>query len=222
MADRLTPERRSWNMSRIRGKNTKPELLVRRLLHAKGYRYRLHGTTRGGRLPGNPDLVFTSRHKVIFVNGCFWHFHPVVVYQPAGQLTGTARSGEVPLGGGHDRSLHEDVPGPGKALGVAQPCFVGKLPHMAPDFGEIVDAGLPEGVPGPHLQQDIDERAGLEVVAGKPVGEDVENGQQLLLRGVAPAPGSGNYAVHGPLPVPAFQESQHELVLGREMPVEAR
>lgn len=83
MADKLTPERRSWNMSRIRGKNTKPELLVRRLLHAKGYRYRLHGTTRGGRLPGNPDLVFAGRHKVIFVNGCFWHFHDCRVGQHA-------------------------------------------------------------------------------------------------------------------------------------------
>jgi DNA mismatch endonuclease (patch repair protein) len=75
MVDRLTPEQRSWNMSRIRGKNTKPELLVRSLLHAKGYRYRLHGHARGGKLPGNPDLVFSGRHKVIFVNGCFWHFH---------------------------------------------------------------------------------------------------------------------------------------------------
>lgn len=183
MVDKLTPERRSWNMSRIRGKNTKPELIVRRLLHAKGYRYRLHGTARGGRLPGSPDLVFASRHKVIFVNGCFWHFHdcrvgqhapkanaefwetkrtrtrnrdaeqrrqlesagwvvltvwecelkdpsalerqldaflrgtapetslnPVVVDEPAGQLTGTARCGEVPLGGRNDRPLHEDVP----------------------------------------------------------------------------------------------------------------
>lgn len=75
MADRLTPAQRSWNMSRIRGKNTKPELLVRRLLHAKGYRYRLHGTAGKIRLPGNPDLVFAARRKVIFVNGCFWHFH---------------------------------------------------------------------------------------------------------------------------------------------------
>lgn len=83
MADSLTPERRSWNMSRIRGKNTKPELLVRRLLHAKGYRYRLHGTARGGRLPGNPDLVFAGRRKVIFVNGCFWHFHDCRVGQHA-------------------------------------------------------------------------------------------------------------------------------------------
>jgi DNA mismatch endonuclease (patch repair protein) len=75
MADKLTPEQRSWNMSRIRGKNTKPELLVRRLLHAKGYRYRLHGQAGKDRLPGNPDLVFAGRRKVIFVNGCFWHFH---------------------------------------------------------------------------------------------------------------------------------------------------
>lgn len=75
MADKLTPEQRSWNMSRIRGKNTKPELLVRRLLHAKGYRYRLHGRSGSIRLPGNPDLVFAGRRKVIFINGCFWHFH---------------------------------------------------------------------------------------------------------------------------------------------------
>lgn len=73
--DLLTPQQRSRNMSRIRGKDTKPELLVRRLLHAKGYRYRLHGMAAGGKLPGSPDLVFAGRRKVIFVNGCFWHFH---------------------------------------------------------------------------------------------------------------------------------------------------
>ena len=83
MADKLTPEQRSWNMSRIRGKNTKPELLVRRLLHAKGYRYRLHGKAGHARLPGRPDLVFAGRRKVIFVNGCFWHFHDCRVGQHA-------------------------------------------------------------------------------------------------------------------------------------------
>jgi DNA mismatch endonuclease (patch repair protein) len=57
-------------MSRIRSKGTKPELLVRRLLHALGYRYRLHV-----RLPGTPDLVFTKRRKVILIHGCFWHRH---------------------------------------------------------------------------------------------------------------------------------------------------
>lgn len=59
-------------MSRIGGVNTKPELMVRRALHAQGYRYRLHG--RG--LPGRPDLVFGSRRVVVFVHGCFWHRHP--------------------------------------------------------------------------------------------------------------------------------------------------
>ncbi|MBB3835209.1 DNA mismatch endonuclease (patch repair protein) [Xanthomonas arboricola] len=69
--DRLTPERRSWLMSRVKSKDTKPELLVRRLVFRMGYRYRLHGKS----LPGKPDLVFPSRHKVIFVHGCFWHGH---------------------------------------------------------------------------------------------------------------------------------------------------
>ena len=58
-------------MSRIRGKDTQPELLVRRLAHSLGYRYRLHVS----KLPGRPDLVFSSRRKVIFVHGCFWHGH---------------------------------------------------------------------------------------------------------------------------------------------------
>lgn len=70
--DTLTPAQRSEQMSRVRSKDTKPELAVRRLVHSLGYRYRLHGK----KLPGNPDLVFASRQKVIFVHGCFWHRHP--------------------------------------------------------------------------------------------------------------------------------------------------
>jgi len=70
--DTLTPEQRSERMSRVRGRDTKPELLVRRLVHSMGYRYRLHRRD----LPGKPDLVFPARRKVIFVHGCFWHRHP--------------------------------------------------------------------------------------------------------------------------------------------------
>lgn len=70
--DTLTLDERSERMARIRGKDTKPELLVRRLIHGMGYRYRLHG--KG--LPGRPDLVFPGHRKVIFVHGCFWHRHP--------------------------------------------------------------------------------------------------------------------------------------------------
>ncbi len=69
--DPLTPEQRRLNMSRVRGKNTKPELLIRRALHATGLRYRLHGA----KLPGKPDLVFPARRAVVFVHGCFWHGH---------------------------------------------------------------------------------------------------------------------------------------------------
>lgn len=71
MTDTLTRERRSWNMSRILGKNTKPELALRSLLHRNGYRFRLHDR----RLPGSPDIVLPKHRTVIFVNGCFWHRH---------------------------------------------------------------------------------------------------------------------------------------------------
>lgn len=71
MPDPLTAEQRSALMAQIRSKNTKPEMLVRRLTHGLGYRYRLHAQN----LPGKPDLVFRSRKKAIFVHGCFWHLH---------------------------------------------------------------------------------------------------------------------------------------------------
>lgn len=69
--DTLTQAERSARMALVRAKNTKPELLVRRLVHGMGYRYRLHRRD----LPGTPDLVFPSRSKVIFIHGCFWHRH---------------------------------------------------------------------------------------------------------------------------------------------------
>ena len=69
--DTLTPAQRSERMSLVRSKDTKPEMLVRRLVHGMGYRYSLH--RRG--LPGKPDMVFPSRSKIIFVHGCFWHRH---------------------------------------------------------------------------------------------------------------------------------------------------
>ena len=69
--DKLSRERRSWNMSRIQGKNTLPEILVRSLLHRLGYRFRLHRRD----LPGRPDIVLSRYCTVIFVHGCFWHRH---------------------------------------------------------------------------------------------------------------------------------------------------
>jgi DNA mismatch endonuclease (patch repair protein) len=69
--DRFDPLTRSEMMSRIRGRDTKPEMLLRRSLHALGLRYRLHDR----KLPGTPDLVFPRYHAVVFVHGCFWHAH---------------------------------------------------------------------------------------------------------------------------------------------------
>tara|TARA_R110002072_G_scaffold222599_1_gene379675 strand:- start:565 stop:984 length:420 start_codon:yes stop_codon:yes gene_type:complete len=71
MVDHVTPERRSFIMSNVGQKNTKPEVVLRRALHALGYRYRLHRRD----LPGTPDIVFPSRRKIIVMHGCFWHGH---------------------------------------------------------------------------------------------------------------------------------------------------
>ena len=69
--DNLTPQRRSWNMGRIKSGNTAPELLVRSILHRAGYRFRLHRKD----LPGTPDIVLPRLRVAIFVHGCFWHRH---------------------------------------------------------------------------------------------------------------------------------------------------
>jgi len=71
MADVHSKETRSYNMSRIRSKDTKPELLVRRFLHKNGFRYRLHVKD----LPGKPDIVLPKYKTVVFIHGCFWHGH---------------------------------------------------------------------------------------------------------------------------------------------------
>lgn len=72
MPDTMTREQRHFCMSRIRGKDTRPEMVVRKWLHSKGFRYSLHSR----KLPGCPDIVLRRFHTVIFVNGCFWHGHP--------------------------------------------------------------------------------------------------------------------------------------------------
>lgn len=71
MADKLSPRARSDLMGRVKNKDTGPEIIVRRIAHGLGFRFRLHGKD----LPGRPDLVFRRRRKVIFVHGCFWHRH---------------------------------------------------------------------------------------------------------------------------------------------------
>ena len=69
--DRISRERRSWNMSRIHGRDTKPEVAVRSVLHGLGLRFRLHRRD----LPGRPDIVLSRHRSAVFVHGCFWHRH---------------------------------------------------------------------------------------------------------------------------------------------------
>ena len=71
MTDVFSNEKRSWIMSRVKGRDTKPELLVRSIFHRMGFRFRLHRHD----LPGSPDIVLPRHGKVIFVHGCFWHGH---------------------------------------------------------------------------------------------------------------------------------------------------
>jgi DNA mismatch endonuclease (patch repair protein) len=77
MADVVDQATRSRMMSGIRGKNTRPELVVRKALHARGFRYRLHAKE----LPGRPDLVLPKHHAVIFIHGCFWHGHECSLFK---------------------------------------------------------------------------------------------------------------------------------------------
>jgi len=95
--DTLTPEERSERMSRIRSKGMRPEMFVRKLVFALGYRYRLHARD----LPGCPDLVFRPRRKVIFVHGCFWHHH---LHCPIGRMPKSRLDFWKPkLEGNHER-----------------------------------------------------------------------------------------------------------------------
>jgi DNA mismatch endonuclease (patch repair protein) len=71
MADVFSEEKRSWIMARVRGRDTKPEIIVRSFVHRMGYRFRIHCRE----LPGNPDIVLPRHRKAIFVHGCFWHGH---------------------------------------------------------------------------------------------------------------------------------------------------
>lgn len=101
MADRIDAETRSRNMSRIRSKGMKPEMIVRRAAHRLGYRFRLHRKD----LPGTPDLVFPARRKVIFVHGCFWHQHS----DPSCKAAHTPRSNDAYWGPKLRRNVARDV-----------------------------------------------------------------------------------------------------------------
>lgn len=103
--DPLTPAERSERMSKVRGRDSKPELLVRRLVHGMGFRYRLHDR----RLPGSPDLVFGPLRKAIFVHGCFWHRHPSAACKLARMPKSRLDFWEPKLQGNRERDLRHQA-----------------------------------------------------------------------------------------------------------------
>lgn len=108
MGDVLTHEQRRLNMSRIKGRDTKPEMLIRRGLHARGFRYRLHDHS----LIGRPDLVFSKHRTVIFVHGCFWHGHKCALFRlPATRTEFWA--GKIEANRSRDERAHEQLLGMG-------------------------------------------------------------------------------------------------------------
>jgi len=108
MADTLTKEQRSACMRSVGGKDTAPEMCVRKLVHSMGYRYALHAKA----LPGKPDLVFVSRRKIIFVHGCFWHRHSCrhgrISPATNGDYWNRKREGNAERDREHIRSLRKD------------------------------------------------------------------------------------------------------------------
>lgn len=126
MVDVLTPEQRQLNMSRIRGRDTKPEMLIRRGLHARGLRYRLQDRS----LPGRPDLVFPRHHAVILVHGCFWHGHDCPMFR----LPATRRefwSAKIEANRNRDVKAHDALLGLGWRVLTVWECSLkgkGRLP----------------------------------------------------------------------------------------------
>ena len=148
MTDRFTPEQRSVLMSRIRGRDTQPELLVRRQVHGMGYRYRLYRKD----LPGRPDLVFPGRRKVIFVHGCFWHQHDC----PRGRRPSSNRTfwdAKLDRNAARDRENIEALEGLGWSVLVIWECEIRDRDRLAARVSAFLGrpgsagTGRPQGRP---------------------------------------------------------------------------
>lgn len=147
MADKHSPEARRRNMAAVKGKNTKPEMRVRRALHGRGFRYGLHNKA----LPGKPDLVLPKYNAVIFVHGCFWHAHDC----PAFSWPKTREAfWREKIGGNQvrDAANIEALLASGRRVAVIWECAL-KGKHK-PGFEDVIDTlsdWLQHGDKQPHL-----------------------------------------------------------------------
>jgi DNA mismatch endonuclease (patch repair protein) len=129
MPDVVPPEVRSRMMSGIRGKNTKPELILRQGLHRRGLRFRLHDS----RLPGRPDLVFRGREAVVFVNGCFWHGHDGCPYFKIPQTRPEFWSEKIRRNKERDRAAITVLESAGWRVAVIWECATRRQPERSID-----------------------------------------------------------------------------------------
>jgi DNA mismatch endonuclease (patch repair protein) len=149
--DVLTPNQRKLNMSRIRGKNTKPELILRRGLHATGLRFRLHVRN----LPGRPDLVFPRFRAVIFLHGCFWHGHNCSLFQIPATRTDFWLS-KIATNQRRDSRVNQALASLGWRTMIVWECAI-KGPNRRP-FNDVVERCV-EFVKGARRQSYIAEMA---------------------------------------------------------------
>ncbi|HTT78770.1 MAG TPA: very short patch repair endonuclease [Stellaceae bacterium] len=125
--DCMTAEQRSRNMARIRGRDTVPEMVVRRLLHRLGYRYRLHDRY----LPGKPDLVFRAKRCILFVHGCYWHRHPGCRFAFVPQTRADFWTRKFARNVERDRRVTQELQDTGWRVLVVWSCEVGNVDELS-------------------------------------------------------------------------------------------
>lgn len=118
MADIVDKQTRSRMMAGIKGKDTKPELVLRRALHARGFRYRLHSKT----VPGRPDLVFPKHDAIVFVHGCFWHRHEGCRYTTTPSTRPEFWQAKFDANVARDRSVHDQLLDAGRRVATVWEC----------------------------------------------------------------------------------------------------
>jgi len=138
--DRISKEHRSWNMSQIKAKDTRPELVVRSLLHRLGYRFRLHRDD----LPGTPDIVLPKYNTVIFVHGCYWHRHSACKYAYTPKSRVDFWQAKFDENVARDKRARRALQELGWKVHVVWECETGDLDALAQRLDEVLHSG-PEG-----------------------------------------------------------------------------
>lgn len=133
--DNKTKAERSLNMSRIRAKDTKPELTIRRLLFADGFRYRIHVKT----LPGTPDLVLPKYRAVIFVHGCFWHGHDGCKYAKLPETHGEFWRGKISKNKERDQRVRQELVSGGWRVLTIWTCSIKNQAKVKETYTQVKD-----------------------------------------------------------------------------------